>query len=274
MSDSVSISHATFGLMGPLAHTPTQSMAIHCVIFQIGERVILLDTGFGTREMLDPNELLGQDALFKLGIIIDMRLTAVHHLKAMGISPDQVTDVILTHLDNDHAGGLYDFPNATVHLANEELDAFDGLRPRGPYKPYQISHRTKFQTYDKSDEAWFGLEARSLKLPGELDAKLIPLPGHTVGHCGVAFRDGEKWCLHAGDAYFDTNINFLEPPPGLPLEVAFQTDALDRQSSIRKLKKLREEFGGQIDMFCTHDQSEYLSHTAGRGSPDPLAALG
>lgn len=273
MSDTVSITHATFGLMGPLVHTPTRSMAIHCVIFQIGERVILLDTGFGAREMLDPNGLLGQDALFKLGIIVDMRLTAVHRLKAKGIHPEQVTDIILTHLDNDHAGGLYDFPNATVHLANEELDAFDGLKPRGPYKPYQISHRTKFQTYEKSGETWFGLEARSLKLPDVLDAKLIPLPGHTAGHCGVAFRDGEKWSLHAGDAYFDTNINFLEPPPGLPLEIAFQTDAEDRQSSIAKLKKLRGDYGDQIDMFCTHDQSEYLSHTTGRGAPDPLLVV-
>jgi len=273
MSYSTSITHATFGLMGPLTHTPTQAMAIHCVIFQIGDRVILLDTGFGTREMLAPNELLGQDALFKLGIIVDLRLTALYRLKAMGIHPDQVTDVILTHLDNDHAGGLYDFPNATVHLANEELDAFDGLKPRGPYKPYQISHRTKFQTYEKSDEKWYGLEARSLKLPDILDAKLIPLPGHTAGHCGVAFRDGEEWCLHAGDAYFDTTINFLDPPPALPLEVAFQTDANDRRSSIAKLRTLRDEHGSEIDMFCTHDQSEYLNHTAGRGASDPLMAL-
>ncbi|MBW9055588.1 MBL fold metallo-hydrolase [Rhizobium mesosinicum] len=274
MSDTVSISHATFGLMGPLTHTPTRSMTIHCVIFQIGERVILLDTGFGTREMLDPNGLLGQDALFKLGIVVDIRLTALERLKARGIRPEQVSDIILTHLDNDHAGGLYDFPDATVHLASEELDAFDGLKPRGPYRPYQISHRTKFQTYEPSDETWFGLAARSLNLPGVLDAKLIPLPGHTEGHCGVAFRDGQKWCLHAGDAYFDRTINFLTPPPGLPLEIAFQTSAGDREASIAKLKQLREENGQQVDIFCTHDQSEYLSHTAGRGSPDALSVLG
>jgi glyoxylase-like metal-dependent hydrolase (beta-lactamase superfamily II) len=31
---------------------------------------------------------------------------------------------------------------------------------------------------------------------------MIPLPGHTLGHCGIAVRAKDKWLLHAGDAYF------------------------------------------------------------------------
>ena len=98
MADSILIDHSTFGLMGPLVHTPTRKMSSHCVILQIGERVILFDTGFGTREMLEPNRLLGDDALFRLGILIDVRLTAYERLKARGIRPEQVTDIVLdTH---------------------------------------------------------------------------------------------------------------------------------------------------------------------------------
>ena len=271
MASELSIEHATFGLMGPLIHTPTRSMSIHCVIFEIGDRIILLDTGFGTREMLDPNRLLGQDALFRLGIVIDLRLTARERLAARGVHADQVTDIILTHLDNDHAGGLHDFPNATVHVSKEELDAYDGTKARGPYKPYQISHGTKFETYGASGEQWFGLAARSLKLPPELDAKLIPLPGHTAGHCGVAFREDGKWSLHAGDAYFDTKINFLQPAPGLPLEIAFQTDAEDRIASLGKLQVLRSMHGDEVAMFCTHDQQEFRNWTTGRNKPDTLS---
>jgi hypothetical protein len=40
-------------------------MPCYCIIFQIGERVIVLDAGFGAREMLEPNRLLGDDALAK-----------------------------------------------------------------------------------------------------------------------------------------------------------------------------------------------------------------
>ena len=214
MADQLSLEHTTFGQMGPVTHTATRNMPIHSVIFQVGERVILLDTGFGTREMQDPNRLLGEDALFKLGIMVDMRLTALERLRSRGVRPEQVTDIILTHLDNDHAGGLHDFPNATVHLSEEELASYDGTRPRGPYKPYQLSHLTKFKTYGKTDETWFGCEARSLQLSNDLEAKLIPLPGHTMGHCGVAYREEGRWSLHAGDAYFDSKVIFWSRHPG------------------------------------------------------------
>ncbi|MEN4478729.1 MBL fold metallo-hydrolase [Mycolicibacterium cosmeticum] len=274
MAPRIEIEHATFGLMGPLAHTATTSMSIHCVIFHIGDRVILLDTGFGTQEMADPQNLLGTDALFKLGILIDPRLTALHRLRARGIEPQQVTDIIVTHLDNDHVGGLHDFPHAVVHVASEELTAYDSTQKRGPYMPYQVSHQTKFKTYGPTEETWFGLPARTLDLPAELDAKLVPLHGHTVGHCGVAYRENGKWSLHAGDSYFDHRMNFLSPAPGLPLEIAFQTDHAKRVATLAKLRELRLAHPDEIQMFCTHDQSEYISWTDDRGRPDLLIRYG
>ena len=272
MAEKILIEHATFGVLGPIVHTPTRAMSMHCVIFQIGERVILLDSGFGTREMLEPNRLLGDDVLWRLSPLIDLRLTAIERLKARGIRPEQVTDIILTHMDNDHAGGVHDFPDATVHVSKEEMESYDSIQPRGPYKPYQISHRTKFKTYARTDERWFDLEARSLQLPEGLEAKLVPLPGHTHGHCGVAYREEGGWCLHAGDAYFDTKINFLEHAPGLNIEIAFQTSADDRQASLEKLKTLRARHGAEVQIYSTHDQQEFLRWTDGRGKPDPISS--
>jgi hypothetical protein len=51
--------------MGPIVHTFTRTMPCHRIIFQIGEHLIVLDAGFGVREMLEPNRLLGDDALAK-----------------------------------------------------------------------------------------------------------------------------------------------------------------------------------------------------------------
>lgn len=266
----VRIEHTSFGLMGPLAHTATTAMPIHCVVFFIGDRVILLDTGFGTREMDDPQKLLGEDALFRLGIMIDPRLTAFHRLQSRGIDPQQVTDIILTHLDNDHVGGIHDFPHALVHVAEEELHAYDGTQVRGPYKPYQVSHRTRFKTYAATEETWFGLPARSIDVPDVLDAKFIPLHGHTVGHCAVAYRENGRWSVHAGDAYFDRAINFRAVPPGLPLEVAFQTNATQRIASLATLRTLRMTHADEVDVFCTHDQQEFRSWTRERDNPDDL----
>ena len=272
MTEKISIEHTTFGLTGPIVHTTTRAMPCHCVIFQIGARVILLDSGFGTREMLAPNSLLGDDLLFKLGPLIDLRLTANERLKSRGLRPEQVTDIILTHMDYDHAGVLHDFPNATVHVSSEELEAYDSARPRGAYKPYQVSHRTKFKTYERTGEQWFDLEVRSLQFPDDLEAKLVPLPGHTFGHCGVAYREDGVWSLHAGDAYFDSKVIFEKHAPGLPIEIAFQSDANDRQASLRKLQMLKAAHGDEVRLFCTHDQQEFLDWTSARGKPDTVVA--
>jgi glyoxylase-like metal-dependent hydrolase (beta-lactamase superfamily II) len=42
--------------------------------------------------------------------------TAVAQVRALGHDPADVTDIVLTHMDFDHVGGLGDFPQATVHV--------------------------------------------------------------------------------------------------------------------------------------------------------------
>jgi glyoxylase-like metal-dependent hydrolase (beta-lactamase superfamily II) len=42
-------------------------------------------------------------------------------LKALGIAPDSVTDVIVTHLHYDHCGNHEVFPRARYHLQDEEM---------------------------------------------------------------------------------------------------------------------------------------------------------
>ena len=270
MQSQMIFEHVSLGLLGPIPHTKTNAMSVHCVIFQIDDRVILLDTGFGTREMADPNRLIGFDAIFKLGFMTDPRMAAIERLKARGIRHDQVTDIVLTHMDNDHAGGLHDFPKATVHVSAEELDSYEGIQPRGPYKPYQISHLTEFKTYEPTGETWFGLEARSLPLPQDLEAKLVPLFGHTLGHCGIAYKENGSWCLHAAHAYFDSRVNFFEDGPALPIEAAFQADAAQRKESLRKLQVLKKEHNDELEIFCTHDEHEFLCWTRNCGRPDTV----
>ena len=273
MSDRLSIEHTTLGLMGPIVYTATRVMPVHCVIIQIGERVILIDSGFGMREMLEPNSLLGDDVLWRVSPLIDTRLTAFERLQARGIQAEQVTDIVLTHMDYDHAGGVHDFPNATIHVSQEELDSFESSRQRAAYRRYQIARTARVKTYTASSERWFDLEARSLQLPDELEAKLVPLPGHTLGHCGVAYREDGRWSLHAGDGYFDSKLNFIKQAPGLPIEVAFQTDTRLRQASLRKLQVLKAEHADEINLFCTHDQQEFADWTSARGRPDPILEI-
>ena len=112
---------------------------------------------------------------------------------------------MLTHLDFDHAGGIGDFPEATVHVLDAELDAAtsrSNLLDRGRYRPMQWDGPVAWQPYTCDGERWFGFTCVRGLVGLPSDILLVPLAGHTLGHCGIAVRTHEGWLLHAGDAYF------------------------------------------------------------------------
>ncbi|AOP32486.1 hydrolase [Leptospira tipperaryensis] len=43
-------------------------------------------------------------------------------LKKCGIDPKEISDIVLTHFHFDHAGGIFLFPSATIHIQNHDLD--------------------------------------------------------------------------------------------------------------------------------------------------------
>ena len=87
--------------------------AARCLLIREGKRVIVVDTGLGDK----------QDAKFRSHFEPHGEATLVGSLAGFGVSPEDVTDVLLTHLHFDHVGGAtrYDedgkivtmFPNAT-----------------------------------------------------------------------------------------------------------------------------------------------------------------
>ena len=55
--------------------------------------------------------------------------TAIYQVEKLGFSRNDVRHIILTHLHNDHAGGLRDFPHAKVHVHKLEYEAIQS--PKG-----------------------------------------------------------------------------------------------------------------------------------------------
>lgn len=236
-------------------------LVAHCLLSEGPDGLTLVDTGIGTADIADPKRL-GTPFVKLVGATLDRRETAFAQVQALGFSPDDVRDVVVTHLDLDHAGGLGDFPQARVHVFGAELAAARArshAKEKGRYSTAQWAHGPRWveHTADGSD-SWFGFE--SVRAVND-EVLLVPLPGHTRGHCAVAVRrpDG-GWLLHCGDAYFFHGEK--QRPASCPSGLRFfqamvQMDRGKRHASQERLRDLQARHADEVVLFSAHDAVEF-----------------
>ena len=245
-------------------------------LIETNEGLVLIDTGYGSEDVRHPHPRLSVAFRLMLNIRFRMEETALQQVKALGYSPSDVRHIVLTHLDFDHAGGLEDFPNARVHVMDIERRAAETMRrgfvAKRRYRPAQWDGVRDWRTYDGGrGEGWFGFDA-VLALDGlPPEILLVPLPGHTLGHAGVAVDTGSGWVLNAGDAYFyrrELDEDRRRCTPGLRFyQRLMDTDRDQRFANQERLRDLKRAHGGQITIFCSHDEKELEAMQRG----EPLA---
>ena len=240
---------------GVLHVPPNPRAACHCLLLEDRAGLALIDTGIGLLDVRRPLERIGQPLIDAAGFQFHEDDTAIRLIERRGLRPGDVTDIILTHADPDHTGGLADFPHATVHISAEEHARLDSGHWR--YVPQHFAHKPNWRTYPGSAERWFGLEARRVNLPLGVDVLLIPLFGHTLGHCGVAVRTGARWVLHVGDAYYLRVELTSDEHPVSALAAQRADDDILRRRSLAELRRLSREHGAEIEMFGYHDFTEF-----------------
>lgn len=260
------IHHLNLATLEPFA---SPKMTCHALLLDFNGRLMLIDTGLGTADLKDPKAHLS--ALFRLSVRprLDMAETAVAQIQALGHKPDAVSDILMTHLDIDHAGGLPDFPQARVHVLDRELDAAQNPRnamERSRYGTLHFSDDTQWAVHMLSGETWFDFKCTA-PLPGlPTEMRLIFLSGHTRGHCGVVVRREAgipQWILHAGDAYTVKSEMDLERPhcpAGIKMfQAMIASDNELRLANQVRLRRLKKELGENLTMFCTHDFDEFAA---------------
>lgn len=234
-------------------------MVAHVLLLETERGLVLVDTGLGTGDLADPGRLgRGFRALVRPSC--DVGETALAQVRALGFAAREVTDIALTHLDLDHAGGLGDFPNARVHVHAHEIDAARRPAPseRARYVAAQWAHNPTWVTYAEGGDRWFGFDGVHAMAE---DIVLVPLPGHTRGHNGVAVRRSDgHWLLHAGDAFFAAGQ--LASTPTCPASLrAFQrvvaADNRRRVANLARLHELAQVHGEEVTVFCAHDRDQY-----------------
>jgi glyoxylase-like metal-dependent hydrolase (beta-lactamase superfamily II) len=241
-----------------------KKLVCHCLLIETTEGLVLIDTGFGTEEMTHIGDLNWQSFVFMAQPVFEIEETALFQIKKLGFKPEEVRHILVTHLDHDHAGGLKDFPKAKVHIYEPELQ--QALHPvttndKARFVPRQWSHRPKWVRYPTAGEKWFGFEAvKNLEgLPPEI--LMVPLVGHTLGHCGIAVDTPNGWLLHAGDAYYYRGeIDYQKPhaPKGITMLANLTaTDKLLWAYNQQRLRELAHNHSDNLHVFCSHDESEF-----------------
>lgn len=240
-------------------------MAVHALLVETSDRLVLVDTGMGLEDVRSPGKRLGRSFVAVMRARLGEEHTAIRQVERLGFSPKDVRDIVVTHLDLDHAGGLPDFPEASVHLHRKERDAALGrktLKEKERYKAVHFAHGPKWAPHEEGGERWFGFE--SVKAVAD-DILLIPLPGHSRGHSCVAVKappgSDHEWLLHCGDAYFHCSekTSATEAPFALR---AFQTviafDDAQRRTNAQRLRDLHaSEDGQRVKVFSAHCATEY-----------------
>jgi glyoxylase-like metal-dependent hydrolase (beta-lactamase superfamily II) len=256
-------------------------LASHCLLVETATSLVLVDTGYGLRDVERPRSRINPLFLSLMKPELTPEMTAFRQIQRLGFDPRDVRHIVLSHLDFDHAGGLDDFPAATVHLFSTELDSALARRTvldRMRYRPQQWGTRAGWLAHAPDQgEDWLGFSgARALPL-GDPDLLLIPLVGHTLGHAGVAIRQATGWLFYAADAYFyhaEMNEDAPYCTPGLRLyQRMMEKDRGLRLLNQRRLRELRRNHR-EVTLFCAHDLQEFEALSAGSPPLSTEAPIG
>ena len=146
---------------------------------QVTEDVYSIKTKYVNMYLVkDGGHFIAIDAGTKKGAVKD-------ELKKLDIDPDRVRAVLLTHSDNDHAGGISLFDKAVIYLPEDEEQVINGETGRFLWFGNKID-----------TENYKLLKDKSFRI-GDLKIRLIPTPGHTAG--STCYIVNDKY-LFTGDA--------------------------------------------------------------------------
>lgn len=181
----------------------TDPLPIYAWAIETDEGMIVVDSG-ETSKTSQSNYFPWWHPYFRLSIRVDVTLDQEigNGLLEIGIRPDDVRTVILTHLHTDHAGGIHHFSNSEILVCDNEYQLAKGfpgrlrgyLPNRWPtwFSPNPIPfHNNPFGPFDRS-------------YPMTRDGKvvIVPTPGHTPGHASVIAIDSDVSYFFAGDTTY------------------------------------------------------------------------
>lgn len=209
----------------------------NCYLIRHRDRWLLWDTGMADAIADKPEGVTVANGLLKLFVERPLRA----QLRALGLAPEDITDLAVSHFHADHVGNANLFTRATLYVQKAESDAAFGPEPgRYGFVP---------ALYEKLA----GNPRR--ELVGEFDVfgdgavRILPTPGHTPGHQSLLVRLPRRGAVVlSGDmVHFDDNWTHRRVP-------ARNFDAAQTTASMHYVARVLETEGAQL--WINHDKAQ------------------
>ena len=199
--------------------------SVNGYLINTGSKLVLVDTGAG-------------------GLFGPTLGSLQANLKAAGYQPDQVDDVLITHMHGDHVGGLVQdgklvFPNATIHAGQEDADFWLNKanleKASAEMKGFFQGAMASLNPYVEAGK-FKGMKGGTELAPG---IKAVPAHGHTPGHnIYVVESKGQKLVLW-GDLMHVAAVQFAQPQVTISFDVDSKPAAVERKKAYADAAKGR-----------------------------------
>lgn len=200
----------------------TDPRPINVYVIEHREGLVLFDTGQDRASVTDPDYFPGglngvvYNRLARFEIGPDQTLTG--QLAAIGHRPSDVRAAVLSHLHQDHIGGLPELPGAEVVVSDSEWRSM--CRPLAATRGYLRDHielpGLRWRRVTPEPIAGLGPFGTGHDLFGDGSLVLLPTPGHTPGSLSMLVRrPGRTPLLLVGDLTYDADLLVAGEVPGV-----------------------------------------------------------
>ena len=228
------------------------TLPVCCYLVEHPKGLILVDTGWCRN--VSPAGVYDRDAV---KCILPPMLASFYHpvlpvgmaiheqLASLGVFPEDLNCVLLTHLDPDHVAGLRHLRGVKRVLVAEDEYYWSCRTVYKARQPWSLWMDTEMEHF------WYrgsplGPNRWAFDLFGDESVQLVNVPGHTDGQAAVIFRSGKRFVLLTADAAF-SHRNWEEMiTPGF---------GLFRDRQLKSLEWIRDMAAnpGCAAVLCSHD---------------------